>query len=209
MSDPQATAGSAAAEQIVPRAEFRVFGRNVIETVQPRIWDCAAVLLGRREMPAETYFLSAGTLDANVKLRGGLLDIKVRVGETAEGYEIYQPRGKYRFPVQQAELANILAQLGVAVDLAEEVYAAEAVIDLARRHPQLVPVTVEKERYGFTVDGVLCEYARVWFNGAEIQTACVESEDHAAMPAVIERLGLTGLANTSYLRAARRVVGLE
>lgn len=209
MPDPGDTATSGATEQIVPRAEFRVFGRDVIETVQARLWDSGAVLLGRRQMPAETYFLSSATIDANVKLRGGLLDIKLRVSETPEGYEIYQPRGKLELPLPQADLASVLAQLGVSVELAQESYPADAVIELARQHPELVPVTVEKERYGFTVDGVLCEYARVWFNGAEIQTACVESEDYAAMPAVIERLGLAGLPNTSYLRAARRVVGLE
>jgi hypothetical protein len=31
---------------------------------------------------------------------------------------------------------------------------------MARRHPDLVPVTIEKVRYGFTVDGIICEYAQ-------------------------------------------------
>ena len=30
---------------------------------------------------------------------------------------------------------------------------------MARRHPDLVPVTIEKMRYGFTVDGIICECA--------------------------------------------------
>ncbi len=37
---------------------------------------------------------------------------------------------------------------------------------MARRHPDLVPVTVEKMRDGFTVGVVICEFAQVWFNGA-------------------------------------------
>ena len=42
---------------------------------------------------------------------------------------------------------------------------------MARAHPDLVPVTIEKMRYGFTVDGVICEYAQVWLNGALLETA--------------------------------------
>jgi hypothetical protein len=52
---------------------------------------------------------------------------------------------------------------------------------MARKHPELTPVTVEKMRYGFTVDGIICEYAQVWFNGALVETACAESENYAGM----------------------------
>ena len=33
-------------------------------------------------------------------------------------------------------------------------------------------------RYGFTIDGIICEYAEVWFNGAMVESACVESENY-------------------------------
>ena len=62
--------------------------------------------------------------------------------------------------------------------------------------------------YGFTVDGVICEYARVWFNGAMVETACCESENYAGMRKVVEALGMAAMPNTSYLRAAKRVVGM-
>jgi hypothetical protein len=42
--------------------------------------------------------------EANVKVRDGLLDIKTKVGETLEGYEIFQPRGKFQFPVKRPDL---------------------------------------------------------------------------------------------------------
>jgi hypothetical protein len=51
----------------------------------------------------------------------------------------------------------------------------------------LVPVTVEKTRYGFLVDGVICEYAEVWFNGALLESACCESEDYTAVAKAVER----------------------
>ena len=111
MSDPfaknQATSAADAAT-IAPRAEFRVFGRGVIEVVKQHMWNGKTVLFQARRMPAETYFLSANTNEANVKVRDGLLDIKTKVGETPEGYEIFQPRGKFQFPVKREDLATIL-----------------------------------------------------------------------------------------------------
>jgi len=212
MSDVYAknTATSAEeAEKIVPRAEFRVFGRGVIQTVKDHMWNGKTVLFKARKMPAETYFLSVNTNDANVKVRDGLLDIKTKVGETPEGYEIFQPRGKFQFPVSREDLATILSHLKVEVALDADSYDIDTFIILARRHPELTPVAVEKMRYGFTIDGIICEYAEVWFNGALVETACAESENYAGMQDVIKGLGIADLPNTNYLRAAKQVVGME
>lgn len=204
----QATSAEEAAK-IIPRAEFRVFGQNVIETVRAHMYNGKTVLFQARRMPAETYFLSVKTNDANVKVRDGLLDIKTKVGETPDGYEIFQPRGKFQFPVSREDLGKILANLQVDMVLDEERYDIDTFIRMARRHPDLRVVKVEKMRYGFTIDGIICEYAQVWFNGALMETACAESENYAGMKQVIEGLGLAGLPNTNYLRAAKRVVGLD
>lgn len=196
------------AAKIAPRAEFRVFGHGIVDLVEAKMWDAAAQLQKVRRMPAETYVLSRHTDEANVKVRDGLLDIKVRVGTTPQGYEIFQPRGKFQFPVKKAELATILAALKVEMPLEAETYAFDDFLTLARAHPDLVPVSVEKVRHGFSVGGVICEFAEVWFNGALMESACCESEDHAGMERAIDALGLAGMTNTNYLRAAKRVVGL-
>jgi hypothetical protein len=199
---------AADAARIVPRAEFRVFGTDVIDTVKARMWNGKTVLFQARRMPVETYFLSANTDEANVKVRDGLLDIKVKVGETPEGYEIFQPRGKFQFPVKREDLEIILSYLKVSTPLDQDSYSIESFIAMARRHPELCPVTVEKMRYGFTIDGIICEYAQVWFNGALLESACAESENYAGMKQVIEGLGIASLPNTNYLKAAKRVVGM-
>jgi hypothetical protein len=196
------------AAKIVPRAEFRVFGHGIIEIVERAMWDASAVLFKARKMPVETYFLSRHTDEANVKVRDGLLDIKTKTGDTVQGYEIFQPRGKFQFPVKKAELETILANLKVTMVLTQETYTIDEFIALARAHPDLVPVTVEKMRYGFTIDGVICEYAQVWFNGALMESACCESENYAAMQKAVEALGISRLPNTNYLKAAKKVVGL-
>lgn len=198
---------AAEAARIVPRAEFRVFGRGVIDIVKQHMWNGKTVLFQARRMPAETYFLSTNTDEANVKVRDGLLDIKTKVGETPEGYEIFQPRGKFQFPVSRADLATILSHLKVDLALTADSYTIDAFVAIARSHPELRAVTVEKMRYGFSIDGIICEYAEVWFNGAMVESACVESENYAGMKQVIEGLGLAGMPNTNYLKAAKGVVG--
>ena len=199
------------AAKIKPRAEFRVFGHGIIDTVNTHMWNGKTVLQHARTMPAETYLVSRHTQGVNVKVRDGLLDIKVQTGETEEGNEIFQPRGKFKFPVSKNDLAAILAQL--KADMPAELKGLEtctfeAFLAAARKHLDLVPVTVEKMRWGFTIDGVICEYAKVHLNGALLESACVETEDHAAMRAVIEGLGLSARPNMSYPKALAGVVGV-
>ncbi len=195
--------------KIIPRAEFRAFGQGLIEAVKEKMWNGKTVLFQARRMPMETYFLSAKTNEANVKVRDGLLDIKTKTGETPEGYEIFQPRGKFQFPVKKEDLATILSHLKAEMTLTQDMYTIDEFIAMARKHADLVPVTVEKMRYGFTIDGIICEYAQVWFNGALVETACAESENYAGMRQVVEGLGLAGLPNTNYLKAAKKVMGME
>jgi len=49
--------------------------------------------------------------------------------------------------------------------LDKESYTLEEFIAMARSIRTLVPVAVEKMRYGFTIGGIICEYVQVWFNG--------------------------------------------
>lgn len=206
--DKNVATSASDAEKIVPRAEFRVFGHGIIDVVKEKMWDAKATLFKARKMPAETYFLSVHTDSVNVKVRDGLLDIKTKTGETAEGYEIFQPRGKFQFPVKRAELETILQHLLVTLPLDRESYTLEEFTALARASSELVPVTVEKMRYGFSVNGIISEYAQVWFNGALLETACCESEDYAGIKTAVSALGLDTLPNTNYLKAARQVVGM-
>ena len=195
------------AANLTPRAEFRVFGKDIIENVKEHMWECKATLYKARVMPAETYILSKKTNEANVKVRDGLLDIKTKVGQTEEGYEIFQPRGKFQFPVKKEELQTILKNLQVEVELDKEEYSFDEFCQMVKDHNDLTLVTVEKKRYGFSVNGVICEYAYVWFNGALVETACCESEDYASMKTAVEALGLSSMENTNYLKAAKKVVG--
>ncbi len=196
------------AEKIVPRAEFRVFGQGILDIVTNSMWKAKAQLFKKRES-GETYILSRHTNEANVKVRSELLDIKTKVGETEDGYEIFQPRGKFQFPAAKSDLAKIFDNLKVEVSLEAEEYTYDAFVSLCKAHPDVVLVDVYKYRFGFTVDGIICEYGKILFNGAMVETACVESEDYAKMKSVIADLEIDELENMNYLKAAKRVVGIE
>lgn len=203
----QATS-AADAEKIFPRAEFRVFGKDVADIVKEKMWDAKASLYAARIMPAETYFLSRNTNEANVKVRDGLLDIKTKTGETPEGYEIFQPRGKFKFPVKKEELETILSHLKADISLDKDTYTLDEFIEIAKQNSDLAVVKVEKKRFGFSVDGIICEFAYVWFNGAMVQSACCESENYAGMSQAVSKLGIADLPNTNYLKAAKTVLGM-
>lgn len=202
----QATSAEDAAK-IVPRAEFRAFGQGLIDDVTLAMWNAKATLFKIRTS-SETYFLSRKTNEANVKVRDGLLDIKTKVGETKDGYEIFQPQGKFEFPVGKKDVAEILQNMKAEASLDQDTYTIEDFMALVSNHPDLAAVKVDKKRYGFTVDGIICEYGEVLFNGSKIETACCESEDYAGMKNAIEALEMGGHENVNYLKAAKQSIGM-
>jgi len=210
MTDVYAKNESVSAEdaaKIIPRAEFRVFGQGILDIVKPAMWKAQAKLFKIRTS-GETYFLSRLTNEVNVKVRDGLLDIKLKVGETPDGYEIFQPNGKFQFPVPKADVAEILKNMMVEVSLDQDTYTLDEFIAIVYEHPDLAAVAVDKKRFGFSVDGIICEYGQICFNGAMLETTCCESEDYDGMKKAIEALEISDLENVNYLKAAKRVIGM-
>jgi len=171
------------------------------------MWKARAKLFKIRTS-GEMYFLSRLTNEDNVKVRDGLLDIKTKVGETPDGYEIFQPSGKFQFPVKKEDVAKILENMKAELSLSQDTYTIDEFIAIVNDHPDLAAVNVDKKRYGFSVDGIICEYGQVCFNGAMLETTCCESEDYEGMKKAIEALEISGLENMNYLKAAKRVIGM-
>lgn len=192
---------------IVPRAEFRTFGEGLVDLVSSHLEATATSPVERREMPLELYLVSLRTDEAVVKVRAGLLDVKIKTGETREGYEIFEPREKLDFPVSRQALDRVLASLDLKVDLPSDAFTVDDLAELAQRETDLIAVNVEKIRYSFTAGTVICEYASVRFEGLETETAACESGDYAAIGPVVQALGLSGREIVSYPRAVKRMVG--
>jgi hypothetical protein len=205
--DKNVSMSSEDAAKIIPRAEFRVFGQGILDIVKPAMWKAQAKLFKVRTS-GEMYFVSRLTNEANVKVRDGLLDIKTKVGETPDGYEIFQPSGKFQFPVRKEDVATILENMKAKISLSQDTYTIDEFIALVNDHPDLAAVNVDKKRYGFSVDGIICEYGQVCFNGAMLETTCCESEDYEGMKKAIEALEISGLENMNYLKAAKKTIGM-
>jgi len=194
--------------EIRPRYEFRAFAQNfgMVETRLRKLAQCEQI----RES-AEIYIISAANSQNNTKIRDGKMDIKVFV-EKREGLEQWNPRMKGEFPMKTEVLkGEVFPAFGVAVPvLAREQYSLEQYLDeIIFPHPQLTAVHVFKLRFAFTVNGCITEIARLLINGAAIQTVAVEHTDIAAILKAKEVLGLTEYENVNYLRAIKRIIGLE
>jgi len=86
------------AARILLGLNFACLGMGSSKLYRKRCGGVGAILGMARKMPRELYLVSVHTDSANVKVREGLLDIKIKVGETPEGYEIFQPAVSSGFP---------------------------------------------------------------------------------------------------------------
>ncbi len=194
--------------EIKPRFEFRTWARTfgMVETRMRRLSQCQGI----RESD-EVYIVSAGNDENNTKIRDAKMDIKEFVQER-DGLEQWRPRMKGEFPMAaEALAAEVFPAFGFAMPaLDREEYTLDQYLDeIIRPHRDLVAVRVFKRRFAFAVNDCITEHAEVWINGAGLETVAVESTD---VPAILEAkrtLGLDDYENVNYLRAIKRVIGME
>ena len=181
---------------VTPRWEWRTFGRV------PATTD-AAFAAAEPSKPSEsdeTYFFTR--LDANVKIRDGLLDIKLLRETDGDGLERWEPVLKRPFPISRDDLASVLETMGIAGpdDPPAEVSleAFQAIVDADER-ARTVPV--HKRRVRYTIGGCMAERSEIQSGDISVLTVAVESTDRAAVVAAVKGLGLGDYLNTSYMLA--------
>ena len=94
-------------------------------------------------------------------------------------------------------------------DLEDREYELEEFLQIVKDHPDLLAVSVEKERFGYMVNDTICEYANVWINGAMTVTVNSESTEIDDIKKTIKDLELEGVENINYLQAAKRITGIN
>ncbi len=194
--------------EIKPRFEFRTWAQNfgLVEQKMRRLSACSGI----RES-SEIYIVSSGNTENNTKVRDKLMDIKVFVTER-EGLEQWNPRMKGEFPMKASVLeADVFPAFGLDMPALErDEYTLEQYLEeVIRPNPALSAVRVFKRRFAFTVNECIAEHGEIWINGAALQTMALESVD---VPAILEgkkMLGLDEYENVNYLRAIKRVIGME
>jgi exopolyphosphatase/guanosine-5'-triphosphate,3'-diphosphate pyrophosphatase len=181
---------------IIPRWEWRVFGPG-LGAVEDAF---AALTPGPVQEDDEVYLLSAA--GSNVKIRDGLMDIKLLREVDANGLERWEPVMKAGFPLSQDDLVSVFNALGVATPrLTLDAYSPEQFLaELVEPSGAVRVVRVHKRRVRYTLGGCLAEIADVKADGHGTRTVAVESEDPSAVMAAVHDLGIGGQVNTSYPR---------
>lgn len=179
---------------IVPRWEWRTFDTGLQEA--------EAALLARRSggdhVSDELYFLSR--TGENVKVRDGLMDIKVLREVNADGLEQWIPVMKAGFPLPAAEATKVFEALGVTQPppVQDSWTLEQFVAALAALPEPLRAVEVHKIRRRATIGKCMAECSEVVADGRRSTTIAVEGEDAAAVMAAVRELGLGAWVNTSY-----------
>ena len=193
-------------DKIVPRWEWRTFGSE-FGTADATFADLEPELVQESD---ETYLLSPGA-DVAVKIRAGLMDVKVLEHVDEAGLEQWRPAMKETLPLPRREAEKVCAALGVsgpppgiAAFSLDELLALLAVPERGVR-----AVAVHKRRLHFTINECMAEMTEVVADGKAARTVAIESADAERVVATVRHLGLFGRENTSYPRWLKAVVGME
>ena len=191
---------------IVPRWEWRTFAEEfgaadaVVAALEPTLV----------QESDETYLLSPGA-DAAVKIRAGLMDIKLLERVSGEGLEQWRPALKETFPLASGEADKVCAALGVSAPPAEgDAFSLEELLAmLAAPERGVRAVAVHKLRRHYSVDDCMTEMTEVVADGRRARTLALESEDPKRVIAAVRELGLSSRTNTSYPRWLKVAAGME
>jgi exopolyphosphatase / guanosine-5'-triphosphate,3'-diphosphate pyrophosphatase len=191
---------------IVPRWEWRTFGTEFGAA------DAAAAALEPElvQESDETYLLSPGA-DAAVKIRAGLMDIKLLEEVNADGLEQWRPAMKETFPLPRSEADKVCAALGVAGPPPEaDAFSLDEFLEvLAAPERGVRAVAVHKDRRHYTLGGCMAEVTEVVAAGQRVRTLAIESPDAEGVIATVRDLDLADRANTSYPRWLKSAAGME
>src|SRR6266852_649580 len=147
-----------------PRYEFRIWG-NHLSPVRDHIAATATPSVPGES--AESYILSAATDTANVKIRAGLLDIKLMIEQQGR-LERWRPALKAPFPIDARTIVeDVFPDLMVAPPHIERpsYTHGEFIRDLVRPRHDLEDVDVAKRRSKFEFDQCRAEFAEVEIAG--------------------------------------------
>lgn len=178
---------------VVPRWEWRVFGSRFPVAEM----EFAARTPTGVQDSDELYLLSPS--GDNVKVRDGLLDVKVLQEVDRHGLQRWSPVLKAAFPLSGDDAQAGVRSLGGtdpghegSLTLDELLERASPLMGSARA------VWVHKHRVRFKVGGCLAEVADIEAAGRRCRTVAVEGEDPVAVLATARAIGLGGFRNTSY-----------
>ena len=193
---------------VVPRYEFRMFGNN-LDKYESKIKE-----LSDKEQTRQmdsVYLITPWKRKNNVKIREGVMDIKVLEEEKA-GLEQWNPFLVGRFPLDAAVIKTVVfPALGIESPVFErKKYTLDQFIsEVVSIDPDLFVAYVLKTRHAYSVAGCITEIAEIKVNGAFIKTICIEHEDPDNVIKAKTLLGIDeSIENVNYPKAMKRIMGL-
>jgi len=194
---------------VIPRYEFRIFG-NALSKIEETI-EALSPLEKTRQMDS-VYLLTPYKRKNNVKIREGIMDIKVLEHEET-GLQQWNPFMVGQFPLVSEVIKTVVfPALGVESPVFErKKYSLKQFIaEVLTVDPDLAVAYVWKTRHAYTVAGCITEIAEIKVNGASIKTICIESEDADKVLEAKKLLGIgSKVENVSYPLALKRIMGLS
>ena len=207
----------AAANEIVPRFEFRIFGHDFV-TLQRRIRKVAPCesIVESKEISVLSGSRENG--DRNVKIREGKLEFK-RLIDRINGLERWKPTGSLEFPIDRAAIPDSLFPVSALErtlpfpdSLTAMVTEKEFLHHIAQDSPcgpRLYRANVFKRRSRFTLQDCPVEIDWILVNGAAIESIAIESRCAEQVLAVRSALGLEQFENVAYPLAISRILGIR
>jgi exopolyphosphatase/guanosine-5'-triphosphate,3'-diphosphate pyrophosphatase len=182
---------------IIPRWEWRTFGSS-FGAADDALAELASS--GDPKESDELYLLA--TDDGNVKVRDGLMDIKVLREVDPAGLERWEPVMKHGFPLAAEDVSFVLQVLRVRQPrLTRSAYDLDQLLDeLVRSIGAVREAEIHKRRTRFTLGGCMAELTDVIADGRSTRTVAVESEDAGAVLEAVRSVGLDNYLNVSYRR---------
>jgi exopolyphosphatase/guanosine-5'-triphosphate,3'-diphosphate pyrophosphatase len=190
-------------DQIVLRWEWRTFGQ-MFGAAESRFASVAA----EKVQNSEEIYLVSSSSDANVKIRDGLVNIKLLKRVDANGLEQWLPTLKEPFPLADSAVVLVRSALGLpaAPTHAEGQSLAGLLAALAPAGGPVRVINVRKTRSRFQAHGCVAELTDVIADGKKVRTVAIEDADAAKVVAAVRAMELDRYPNISYPRGLRQVI---
>lgn len=186
---------------IVQRWEWRTFGDRFGAAEAA----FAALTPGDVQESDEIYVLGPDPTGAHniVKVRYGLVDVKLLREVSPDGLERWEPTLKFGLPASADDLAGLAAVIATPLGPPpDRVETMDQLLDgWLLASGQVQAIYVHKRRVRYVIGGCTAELTDVVADGRATRTIAIESEDAAAVTAAIRSVGLDGYLNTNYERA--------
>ena len=192
-----------------PRFEFRSFGQDFNKQSE-RMARLSVPIPEKFQVrhSQESYIMSRTNDINNTKIRDGKMDIKTYV-QTVDGLEQWNPLTKTEFPISVNFLKSdifLAFQVEMPVFKKHE-YTMDEFLAMVKEHPDLQTISIVKERFGYMVNGTICEVGNILINGTKVITINSESTELDDIKKTMIAIGLDDVENINYLQAIKRVIG--